>query len=286
MARFAPVVPIEFARALQDSPNEFTNPMLEDLLGSYHLLLAHDVVADPLGYKEVYNEVRDFYGRDSFIIMDNSVVELGTAVNLQMLLQACEIVRPDCLVVPDVMSDGAGTRERIQSFMTEWLAMKHSSGAPKYLPPLMGVIQGRDVGDCILTYYVMRNFVDIQYVAVPRIIAQKQGSRMPVLQKLAGMSELHENIHLLGFSDNLLDDVSCARMPCVMGIDSAVPIRTALKQIQLVDWLGYGGDKDYCGPRGDYWQRAFPASPNVRATMIKNLRDMRHWINIKGNGNI
>jgi hypothetical protein len=152
------------------------------------------------------------------------------------------------------------------------------------MPPLMGVIQGEDVGDCIQTYYYYRDYTDIEYIAIPRIIAQRQGSRMPVLQALAGMSKLHtygdvrrRQIHLLGFSDDLLDDVSCARMPCVMGIDSAVPIRAALLKRSLVPFLSVG-PADICGPRGAFWTEPVPEDLYIRTVLERNIVDIRRWI--------
>lgn len=242
MARFAPVVPTHIAREMQGSSKD------EDFLGEYHLLLAHDVLEHPDAYREVYGEVRKRYGQESFIILDNSIVELGESVSAETLYEAARIIKPDCVVAPDVMGDGVGTRKLSTKFHREWRLLQNKT--EEKLPPLMGVAQGQSLHDCLESCELFYILDDVMYLSVPRIIQQTQGSRMPIIERLC-WRDYFERVHLLGFSDDLLDDITCARMSIVEGIDSAVPIRAGAEG-HLIDLAD--PEKDF-GPRGDFWTR-------------------------------
>lgn len=266
MAHYAPVVPIQIARILQHH-----NPA-EDLFGGYHLILAHDVLDKPEDYRKVYDEVRRRYP-DSFIILDNSIVELGKAMEIHDLLDAAEIVNPDCIVVPDAMGDGALTREMAKDFCNQYRLF--AVRAPFVKPPLMGVLQGKTVSDCLQTYTVFGSLVGISLVSVPRIIVKQHGSRLPLLEELGGRYTFR-NIHMLGFSDDLLDDITCARLSHVRGIDSAVPVRAGLQGRELT----LDAPADY-GPRGNFWEYdVMQLTTLMDSTIKRNIRNVRRWIEI------
>lgn len=253
MARFAPVVPTQIARELQSAEKDF--------LGSYHLLLAHDILDKPQAYQEIYGRVREDYPERSFIIMDNSIIELGKAMNIKDLLAASEHLRADCIVIPDEMGDAEGTRRNAIEFVREYTraAYMRDDDAPE-VPALMGVLQGEtveEVMETLLTFYALPL---VEYIGIPRVITKQQGSRMPVLMEMQKSAVLasFKGLHLLGFSDNILDDVSCARVPFIDGIDSAVPARAGLAGITIdlndFDW------SDNVGPRGDFWEKPYPSA--------------------------
>jgi hypothetical protein len=274
MARFAPVVPIQIARELQKGP--------KDYLGRYHLLLAHDILEKPDEYREVYNKVREDY-EDSFIILDNSIVELGHPLDLDDLLAAANIVPPDCIVIPDAMGDGAGTREMAKTFVREYCRYFQSKQQfADEVPALLGVLQGSNVDDAMETTAVMYSLPMVDYVSVPRIFANENGSRMPVLHELIRRDtyKLFKGVHLLGFSNNILDDVACARMQIVKGIDSAVPIRAGLATMEVRDAMWAYNWSSELGPRGKFWDIPIEEvlQPERLACIRENLDQYRRWI--------
>jgi hypothetical protein len=274
VARFAPVVPIHIARELQKGP--------KDYLGRYHLLLAHDILEKPDEYREIYGKVRKAY-KDSFIILDNSIVELGTAMGLEDLLEAANIVEPNCIVIPDKMGDGAETREMACVFARKYC--QHFQDKQQFsdeMPALLGVLQGSNVDDCMETAAVMYSLPMVEYISVPRIVANQQGSRMPVLLELIHRYtyKLFHGIHLLGFSDNILDDVCCTRVPIVSGIDSAVPIRAGLATMEIRDAMWAYNWSSELGPRGKFWDTPIEEvlHPANLACIRENIDQYRRWI--------
>ena len=265
MPRFAPVVPLSIARWLQGGSKEV------DLLGSYHLLLAHDVLQHPVGYMEVYGEVKTRYPNWK-IILDNSVVELGEAMPIQNLLEACRIINPTYLVIPDVMSDAEGTERVAEEFVKNFRKIYPEAELDAGFQ-LMGVVQGKHFSEVKNCIHFLSD-LGIRHFGIPRTITRWQGTRTAAVL-YALQNPILGSLHLLGFSDDILDDVACARIPGVMGIDSAVPIRAGLEGMTLT----LNETRNY-GKRGDYWFEASCKDKHVlyANTVINNICSFRRWI--------
>jgi hypothetical protein len=198
-------------------------------IGDYHLLLAHDVVQKPESYQRVFQKPRMMSAR---IIMDNSICELGTAVSVDVVLEAVKILpHVECVVLPDVYLKQQETIEQCKDALVSWTEVfkrKVSHWEPRY----MMVPQGTSIG--WFTYCAQQFARDgrINYWGVPRNIVEYHGSRARAIQAVQ-MINPHRYTHLLGFSHDVLDDMTCARMPYVTGIDSAVPIRMAHHNIDI-----------------------------------------------------
>jgi len=252
--RFAPVVPLNIAEQLLD----------RNLLGGYHLLLAHDILAHQSRYEVLAKNIRARYS-DSLIIMDNSLIELGHALQATDLMSAASIVNADYIIVPDALSNSQLTIDMAAEFLDTYSAL-----AFKNQRPLMGVVQGHDMWSCTSTFLAMRE-LGIKAFAVPRVIVEHMGSRQPLLEWLQGYDY---PIHLLGFSDNIEDDLKSCRYCNVMGIDSAVPIRAGLGK-QLLD---VQDTKASYGTRGDYWNWR-GAIPTPQWVCVEyNLRYVNNYI--------
>jgi hypothetical protein len=231
------------------------NLKAEGLLGEYHLLLAHDVAAQADLYEEIFE---DF---DGYIVLDNSLIELGEPAPLEMMTRAYDAVQPNVTVLPDYLTNSRRTIDGHKNAITSW----NDAG----LGPFMAVPQGRSVGEVCMCADQLKRLPWIDAWGVPRIIADLAGSRMEVVYYLMSLGD-DRKIHLLGFSDNLRDDLECAKMPDIVGIDSAVPIRLGLHGIKLD---GFDPTKKH-PPRGDYWETAEEVTPLVR----ENLETIRSWI--------
>lgn len=260
MALFAPVVPLGLAKWLKE----------KKALGNYHLLLAHDVIEHPKEYAEVYGDIgRD---RDSCIIMDNSLIELGYAIDTSMLIDACHIVGARYAVMPDKLKEADQTYDMSEKGFKELFKK-----APEIKPVF--VVQGANIMQCLelsVRFLKLADIHGINYMlSVPRVLGDTLGSRKELI---ASIWKQGVPMHLLGFSNNLLDDVACSRMPGVVGIDSASPIRVALqrKSPLTLDW------PIDPGPRGDYWTTNWlefmESWPHVEGLVLDNIQKVRTWI--------
>lgn len=205
MSRFAPIAPLHIMKELYECGQ----------LGTYHLLLAHEVAAQPDQYRDMM-ALASQDDRDFTVIMDNGVVELGKPVPPEVMAAACEAVPPNLIVLPDKVGDMVETIDLIRKWREMYGKLAKDVGAE-----LMGVAQGNSVGEVIRCVFEINDSNRIETWGVPRWITNKIGSRMIVTIEL--IVNHNVQVHLLGFSDNLVDDVACARVPGVIGIDSSVP---------------------------------------------------------------
>ncbi len=246
MAAYAPVAPISILEQFAQ----------QSILGQYHLLLAHDIVKDPLT-SAAYHHVFGKRTWEGTVILDNSIIELGNAVDLDIISAAAETCRANVIVLPDVLEDGPATVESIASAWDEWEATFDAVlGSGKYR--FMIVPQGKtfeEFDKCAEELAGMVNN-DVMW-GVPRNTVKLHGSRHGAIMSCHSIDDSWP-IHMLGFSDNLQDDIECARMREVTGIDSAVPIRVPSFEAIV--------NGEVAPPRGDWWNQA-----RYKPEMVDNL---------------
>lgn len=252
MAKFAPVCPIHILRQLEPANS-----------GDYHLLLAHDVAVNQQEYKSWFGSHRNMT-----VIMDNSVIELGNAVDLKVIKKACDAVDVTTIVLPDVLLDGKATVESCTNALETW-----PSEFKMYLGAFSGentskrrgfmyVPQGKTLAEWAWSAQQLASHPDINFWGIPRNMVGEFGTRRDAIE-LAYALNPHRRIHLLGFSDNIPDDVVCARDRRVEGIDSAVPLR-------VKDQLTFQSNP---GKRGDWWDTAV-----YTRMMDDNIAIYKQWI--------
>ncbi len=251
MAQFAPVAPARVLKGLQ----------IRNKLGSYHLLLAHDILNNKSTYYDLFHDRKDMVK-----ILDNSVIELGTSVDVQKIKQAAHIIKADVIILPDVLLDGQATANNCAKALDVWTK---EITTPEYMFgfdwTFMYVPQGKTLEEWVRSAEVLSNDDRVGWWGIPRLFRQHIGSRIDAVE-IAKVLNKHRKIHLLGFSDDLIDDVLSARSG-VEGIDSAVPLRCADIGVQFELSLG-----ELSG-RGTWWD-----TTNLSYTMEMNIEKMRKWI--------
>lgn len=243
--QFAPVCPLPIYKRL------YTESVLMDqpeILGNYFLLLAHDILTNKEAYQDFFVDKWDhtFFG-DPTIIVDNSVIELGEACSAQAIREAAEVVNATCVAIPDVLCEGEGTFLKAIAFVKEWITMPISPIDLMFIP------QGKNQNDFVRCYEeTMQELGEcIQWIGVPRNLTGRVFStRQFAVAYIDSRLEKHKMIHMLGFSDNIADDIlTCKRFRNrIAGIDSAVPLREGDIRCSRT-----GG---YIQPprRGDWWE--------------------------------
>jgi len=193
---------------------------------------------------------------NELVILDNSVVELNDAVDAGMIAEAAAIVRPTCVVLPDIMLDGEATAKSCLKALDEWGAVLPPDTKYCYIP------QGKKVTEFIAS---ARAFASddprITFWGCPRNVVKHHGSRSMALEVLREVNP-RRKIHMMGFSDNMSDDIHCAVTYKPESIDSAVPLRLngpLFKDTQP-------------GVRGDWWETGV-----CTAFTWQNLQTARNW---------
>ncbi len=259
--RYSPIAPINLLEDMLEL--EITTGY--HTIGNYLLLLAHDVLNHPMQYEDLVTAIRYHYreDNDTFIIMDNSIIELGRAMSAGDVIEAACVVEASCIMTPDAIGGFEETQALVREQAHE---LMHSNF------PLMRVPQGAHYAELVECVNWLAEVLPApahipMYWGIPRWIATKLGSRKPLANYIGNMDS-YVYMHLLGMSDNYSDDIDCIRVPYVMGIDSANPmvmgidglnIRVPTQRIHL--------------PRGNYWD-----STKLRPLSISNVRFMHNVV--------
>lgn len=279
MPRFSAVCPAHIAKELQK----------EGVLGSYNLVLAHDIVDNIQAYGELFDYTKTPADWDSrthggwrtsrplgqVTILDNSVIELGGAVSLEMILEAAVTVKANVIVLPDVLRDSKGTIESGLDAYELWTPVleRYLTWDWSYM-----VVPQLDKDD---TAFGLKSFIRcaeafisqprINWWGCPRNLVEPLGTRADAL-KILRMLDYTKAVHMLGFSDNLIDDFLCATdvQNRVMGIDSAVPLRAASKGVSMRLSMDTNTE---IGPRGGWWNNV-----TFDPLMVENMKAVKSWL--------
>lgn len=253
MTHFGPVAPLTIHKQLAEA----------DALGTYNLLIASEVLKAIGAYK------RFWLDHPGFIIVDNGVIELDYPLPTTDLATAAIAVGASALILPDTIDDANMTRKQVRFAIREW-----KTGPASYIKT-MGVVQGRTFAECIdcADSHVQAG---VDYLAVPRGLTPNLGSRYDLV---AALGEEHGKwMHLLGFSENIYDDIhSAMASPYVMGIDAATPV-----------WLGMAGRKSILpyepprtanyGRRPEWFWQAGKQEGDSLAAIVLNTQRVRSWL--------
>jgi hypothetical protein len=261
MARFAPVAPIQVLEALYDQDPH--------LLGDYHLLLAHHVSQEAERFSRLFRRIEEDGELYPLVLMDNSLVELKGAVDLDMMQRACEAINQGNAttivpVLPDVYRKGAETRIAIADAYDEWGNRLLADGSCE---AVMAVLQGETMDEFATTleFVTSLSIVDIGWWGIPRVLVEQHGSRVEATEFVISQAiPRGTQIHLLGFSDDMEDDIRCAKMKGIDGIDSAVPMRIT----QPFD------PRHVPEPRDPTWFETAELTPE----MVENLNHVRNLV--------
>jgi hypothetical protein len=212
-----------------------------------HLTLAHDIVLEKnwKTYENLFSKRRP----GSHVILDNSVVELGKAVDLKMVVEAAKIIKPSCVVLPDAYLDAEQTIENCKEALGTWPeAFRGLSIAGEGPMPLMFLPQGRSRNDFLRCAQEFKDTPAIQWWGVPRNVVEYHGTRRWAIE-VCHYLNAHRKIHMFGFSDNLMDDIiSGCGTGAVWSIDSAVPVRCDYAKVRFLPTT-------VMPPRGDWWEK-------------------------------
>lgn len=199
--RYAPVGPLQGLHELDKSK----------LLGDYHLLIAPIVLEADWMYADFFQHRHP----GMTVIVDNGVIELGYPLAVDDLAKAAKTVNASVVVLPDTIDDMKYTVKQARHAYREYRKLDRTT-------PLMGVVQGRTLEECL---ECAEKLVDVgaEWLAVPRGLTKNLETRVPLVQQIALEHQLP--IHILGFSDNIEDDIKAAAChPLVQGIDAATPM--------------------------------------------------------------
>ena len=136
-----------------------------------------------------------------FKILDNSIVELGGAVDIKRLMRAAEKICAHEIILPDVFDDGERTVElAIESIEVIKKMKLHNSYH------IMAVCQGKDVAEIEKCFETLSKIPEITTIGIPKRFADKHPLGRPYFEYLwADKYPTQKRIHLLGLSGSFTE---------------------------------------------------------------------------------
>jgi len=230
-------------------------------------------------YKEYFLEARK-QGR--YIIMDNSLHELGEAYNTERLLHWIEVLKPDEFIVPDVWED----MESSINNATEWTQIKIHKDVLK-----VAVVQAKSIEEateCYLKYRALGyRKIAFSYGAkyyaelIPhptRAIATALG-RVHVISTLYNNDVIskHDRVHLLGCAVPQ-EFIYYKDMPFIETIDTSNPIMSGIEKTKYNVW---GLDEKPKTRIDDVMEMSTEDLNRKWVTIYNNIMDFKLINNIK-----
>lgn len=206
----------------------------------YHLALAH--MMDNEEYVDFYKKTESVM--DDFVILDNSVIELGEPVDFAWLKVACDRFQPDELILADFKKQPRTTYE--------W-AEQYGPAFRKLYPSmqLMAVPHWPWIGDIEGWMKSLRQLVTLPFVdtiGIPKFLQERRTAICALIDlEMADLgSPLRRvNYHLLGTWGNPIEIVELTKYKWIRGVDSKIPVRLGQLGITLHPHRGLLGDIRY-----------------------------------------
>ena len=190
-----------------------------------------------LEYEEYFRDARE---KGRYIIMDNSLHELGKAYDKERLLHWIKVLKPNEFIIPDVWENMEGSVKNAE----EWINIQLPEGVEK-----VAVIQADTINEafnCTIKYKELGykklaySYGASYYNEIhkhPNLDFGKALGRVIVISTLYSQNVLtnQDRVHLLG----------CAvpqefgwynRIDCIESIDTSNPIMSTLEGIKYFDW--------------------------------------------------
>ena len=214
-----------------------------------HMALACFI--DEHGYEDYTRFFKEKRKKDSFLILDNGVIE-GNPMSFEDCVKKARSIHADEIVLPDVYKNAIDTYYKIEEAIEYYLdnhEFNHEFS-------LMAVPQGSDMEEWVTcATKIIDDFGQyIDTIGIPKHLidtCKDRDARLIAISNLyEKVSDLYRwNIHLLGCWNTPLEVLVCAKaadqqiIPPIRSCDSAMPYVYAQKNMKFSD-----GDRPYNEP--------------------------------------
>lgn len=146
-------------------------------------------------YPDTYAEIARNRDKDCYLMLDNSIVELGESVTLKEILEAADKVQANEVILRDSYPNGPRTIERIKEDIQY---LRDNNLTNKY--KIMAVCHGENIEDFKATFEYINSVPEITCIGIPKVLSKWCGERK-------SLSDIWLNtekeIHLLGSWNSL-----------------------------------------------------------------------------------
>lgn len=161
-----------------------------------------------------------FKDYEGYKILDNSLIELEGAVDIERVVAAAEAIGAQEIILPDAFRSYTDTRNSVESSL-DWLSKRDM--LERY--NIMAVCQGYDLDLFNVCFKWMESIKEINVIGIPKVCAKMHQAGRPYFEYLWKNSPV--TVHLLGlwYSWEELSRFDCSRIrsvdSCQMAFQSA-----------------------------------------------------------------
>ena len=180
-------------------------------------------------YPDTYAEMARNRNKNCYLMLDNSIVELGESVTLKEILDAADKVQANEVILRDSYPNGPRTIERIKEDIQY---LRDNNLTNKY--KIMAVCHGENIEDFKATFEYINSVPEITCIGIPKVLSKWCGDRA----NLANIwMNTKKEIHLLGAWYTLGELI---RLPQevrdrVRSCDTCLPALNVIQNIGIYD---------------------------------------------------
>lgn len=175
---------------------------------SYAMMLTH--------LKDYYPQTAIQQRNNCYRIMDNSLIELGGAVDIDQVYEAAKQCQAHEIILPDVFRDATKTRQSIYDALD-----KLSKKGRLYDFRLMAVCQGSTVEEFVNCFKSLCCFPEIHTIGIPKVAETLLPAGRPGFEYL--WQNCPKEIHLLGCWTSLNEMRQYKNPAAIRSCDTCIP---------------------------------------------------------------
>jgi hypothetical protein len=185
----------------------------------YHMALTHLVLKYP-DYATYYKELAE---EGDFVILDNSLIELGEAATLEKVLYAAKIINPSEIVLPDVFMEGSNTLSEVEKALQQLESIEYDY-------QLQAVCHGETENKWKTTWECLQNLPALDTIAIPKVTEKQFGSRTPFVKWALENNHNNKQIHLLGCWSDMEEfkEYTDEMKSKIRGVDTSITYHCAI----------------------------------------------------------
>lgn len=176
-----------------------------------HMFLTHMVEKYP-AYASVAQDVCGYK------ILDNSLIELGGAVDVERVAKAATYIGADEIILPDVFQNSPETLKAVDDALKKLNEMYPNRSWPF---KLQAVAQGRDADEWIECYHRLLKNPDVDVIGIPKVLAKMDPKGRPYFVNEVCAMEAKEH-HLLGMWYSMTELLEYARPDLIRSCDTVL----------------------------------------------------------------
>ncbi len=181
------------------------------------MALAHMILED-VQYRRFYTD------RSDLVIMDNSLIELGDAVDFELLVNAASLINPKEVILPDAFRDGQKTISRFLDVITY---SDQFTWATNFV-----VAHGRHNAEWVECFDFFNQHPHAHTIGIPKVLDEiwEPGGRIGACAFLESSGRIREdkNYHLLGVWTDPIEILCLSKFEWIRSVDTALPIHAGM----------------------------------------------------------